>query len=123
MTRVLAAGGRIVLEEPIVDETTDRHFNELARLREPAHWRYYRAEEYEELFRGCGLRVTEDRRVRRTVDLDYWIEVAQTPPRNAELVRERVRLLPVPVQAAMDVVFADRRVSFSYDVLVVRLER
>ena len=107
----------------VVDETTDRHFNELARLREPEHWRYYRAEEYDELFRECGLRVTESRLVRRSVDLDYWIEAAQTPPRNAELVRERVRSLPVPVQAAMDVAFADRRVSFSYDVLVARLER
>lgn len=80
MTRVLAAGGRIVLEEPTVDKTTDRHFNELARLREPGHWRHHRADEYEELFRKCDLRVTEGRRVRRTVDLDYWIEVAQTPP-------------------------------------------
>jgi SAM-dependent methyltransferase len=123
MTRVLAVGGRIVVDEPIVDEATDRHFNELARLHEPSHWRYYRAEEYEELFRACGLRVTESRQVRRSVDLDYWIEAAQTPPRNAELVRERVRSLPVPVQAAMDVAFADRHVSFSYDVLVARLER
>jgi hypothetical protein len=31
--------------------------------------------------------------------------------------------VPVPVQAAMDVAFADRRVSFSYGVQVVRLER
>ena len=123
MARVLSGGGRIVVDEPLVDESTDRHFNELARLREPAHWRHYRVEEYEELFRECGLRVTEIRQVRRSVDLDYWIEAAQTPVRNAEMIRERVRSLPVPVQAAMDVTFADRRVSFSYGVLVARLER
>ena len=123
MMRVLSGGGRIVIDEPVVDETTDRHFNELSRLREPDHWRYYCAEEYEELFRDCGLRVTGSRHVRRSVNLDYWIEAAQTPPRNAELVRQRVRSLPVPVQAAMDVAFADRRVSFSYEVLVARLER
>jgi SAM-dependent methyltransferase len=123
MTRVLAVGGRIVVDEPIVDESTDRHFNELSRLREPEHWRYYRAEECEALFRECGLRVTESRQVRRSVDQDYWIGAAQTPPRNADIIRERIRSLPVPVQAAMDVVFADRRVSFSYSVLVARLER
>jgi SAM-dependent methyltransferase len=123
MTRVLAAGGRIVIDEPMVDGVTDRHFNELARLREPGHWRYYGADEYEDLFRECGLRVAARRQVRYSVDLDYWIEAAQTLPRNAELLRERVRSLPVPVQAAMDVTFADRRVSFSYDVLVARLER
>ena len=123
MMRVLAAGGRIVVDEPMVDEVTDRHFNELARLREPGHWRYYRAGEYEDLFRECGLRVTESRHVRRSIDLDYWIEAAQTPSRNAELLRERVGSLPVPVQAAMDVTFADRRVSFSYEVLLARLER
>ena len=69
------------------------------------------------------MRVTESRQVRRSVDQDYWIGAAQTPPRNADIIRERIRSLPVPVQAAMDVVFADRRVSFSYSVLVARLER
>jgi SAM-dependent methyltransferase len=121
--RVLAAGGRIVVSEVVVDEVIDRHFNELARLREPQHWRYHLAGEYDELFRDCGLRVVERRQVRRTVDLDFWIEAAQVSPRNAALVRSRVRALPVPVQVAMDVAFADKHVSFSYDVLVARLER
>lgn len=123
MARVLAPGGRLVLDEVVVDEVTDRHVNELVRLREPQHWRHYRQSEYEELFASAGLRVAASRRVRRSVDLDYWIEAAQTPPRHAELIRRRARMLPVEVQAALDVAYADRRVSFSFDVLVARLER
>jgi hypothetical protein len=60
--------------------------------------------------------------VRSSVDLDYWIEAAQTPARHGELIRARVRALPVPAQAAMDVAFADRHIAFSLDLLVARLE-
>jgi SAM-dependent methyltransferase len=123
MARVLAPGGRLVLDEVLVDEITDRHLNELARLRESTHWRHYRQEEYEELFAAAGLRTTAERRVRRGVDLDYWIEAAQTPARNAEIIRRRAQTLPVDVQTALDVAYADRRVSLSFDVLVARLER
>jgi len=111
-----------VLVDPVVDEVTDKAYNDLARLREPAHRRHYRAEEIEELAAGTGLRVTRRGSARRTTDLAYWLQAAAVPAAKAALIRERFRGLPIEVQASMDLAFSDRLVSFSYDVLGLRLE-
>jgi hypothetical protein len=67
--------------------------------------------------------VAQRGRVRRTIDLDYWLQAAAVPAAKAGLIRGRFRELPVDVQARMDVAFADRLVSFSYDFIGLRLER
>ena len=123
LQRVLSPGGRIVVLDPVVDETTDKAFNEIARLREPAHRRHYRLEELEEIARNAGLTVRRRESLRRTIDLDYWLQAAAVPPPKADLIRGRFKVLPVDVQARMDVAFSDRLVSFSYDVAGLRLER
>ncbi len=61
--------------------------------------------------------------MRSTIDLDYWLQAAAVPPPKANLIRGRFKVLPVEVQASMDVAFSDRLVSFSYDVAGLRLER
>lgn len=123
LLRVTSGGGRIVIVDPVVDEVTDKAFNDLARLREPAHRRHYRPEELDGLVAPAGLRIKERRQLRRTIDLDYWLQAAAVPAAKAELIRGRLKGFPVEVQAAMDLAFADRLVSFSYDVCGVRLER
>lgn len=123
LTRVLSPGGRIVLCDAVVDEVSDRTFNELARLREPAHRRHFRRDEYAKLFADGGLRVVQERTARRTIDLDFWMQAAAVPAEKAELIRARVGALGVDVQASMDIAFADQLVSFSYDLLATRLER
>jgi ubiquinone/menaquinone biosynthesis C-methylase UbiE len=122
LLRLVSSGGRIVIVDPVVDELTDRASNDLARLREPAHRRHYRPEEIEDIASAAGLRVTRRGAARRTTELDYWLQAAAVPPPKAALIRERFKSLPVDVQARMDVAFSDRLVSFSYDVLGVRLE-
>ncbi len=123
LQRVLSPGGRIVVLDRIVDETTDKAFNEIARLREPAHRRHYRLEELEEIAGSAGFTVRRRESLRRTTDLDYWLQAAAVPPPKADLIRGRFKVLPVEVQARMDVAFSDRLVSFSYDVAGLRLER
>jgi len=123
LLRVTSAGGRIVLLDPVVDDVTDKPFNDLARLREPAHRRHYLEEQVDDLVAQAGLQVTQRGRVRRTIDLDYWLQAAAVPAAKAGLIRGRFRELPVDVQARMDIVFADRLVSFSYDIVGLRLER
>jgi ubiquinone/menaquinone biosynthesis C-methylase UbiE len=123
LLRVTSAGGRLVLVDPVVDEVTDKAFNDLARLREPAHRRHYLEEQIDELVARAGLRVAQRGRVRRTMDLDYWLQVAAVPGAKAGLIRGRFKELPVDVQARMDIAFADRLVSFSYDIVGLRLER
>jgi ubiquinone/menaquinone biosynthesis C-methylase UbiE len=123
LRRVLSPGGRIVLLDTVVDETTDRAINEMARLRQPAHRRYYLAGELDDIVARAGLAVARRGAVRRTTDLDYWLQAAAVPAPKAELIRGRFKALPVDVQAGLDVAFSDRLVSFSYDVVGLRLER
>lgn len=123
MQRVLTSRGRIVVLDAVVDATNDRAFNELARLREPAHRRYFLIEELDAIAERAGLSVRRHVHLRRTVDLDYWLQAAAVPPPKAELIRSRFKGLPLDVQSHMDVVFADRMVSFSYDIAGLRLER
>ena len=121
---MLSAGGRVVILDAVVDETTDKAFNEIARLREPAHRRHYRQDELEAIVAARRLHPCASRgSVRRTIDLDYWLQAAAVPPPKADLIRGRFKALPVEVQARMDVAFSDRLVSFSYDVAGLRLER
>jgi SAM-dependent methyltransferase len=123
LLRVTSAGGRLVLVDPVVDELTDKAFNDIARLREPAHRRHFLEEQIDDLVAQAGLQVTKRGRLRRTIDLDYWLQVAAVPAAKAGLIRGRFKELPVEVQARMDVAFADRLVTFSYDIVGLRLER
>lgn len=123
MARVLSRGGRLVVSEIVVSDLLDRHLNELAKLREPAHRRYYRKPEYEELFDKAGLTVTDRAEGRRTVDLAYWLESAAVSSDRRGLIRSRMQELPVKVQAAIDLAFSDRMVSFTFDVAAYRLEK
>ncbi len=123
LLRVLKPDGRIVVLDTVVDETVDKPFNEIARLREPAHRRHYRMGELEDIIARAGLAVCARGEVRRTIDLDYWLQAAAVPPPKAALIRGRIKALPVEVQMSLDVAFSDRSVSFSYDVVGVRLER
>ena len=122
LQRVLAPRGRAVVMDPVVDDTTDRALNELARLREPAHRRHYRREELDMLVTRAGFAVVERGELRRTIDLDYWLQAAAVPPPKAELIRGRIKALPVEVQIGLDAAFTDKAVSFSYDVVGLRLE-
>ena len=123
LQRVLSPGGRIVVLDAVVDEVIDRAFNEVARLREPAHRRHYRVRELEDMVARSGLDIRQRGSVRRTIDLDYWLQAAAVPAPKAELIRGRFKALPVDVQAGLDVAFSDRLISFSYDVVGLRLER
>jgi SAM-dependent methyltransferase len=123
LLRVTSAGGRLVLVDPVVDELTDKAFNDIARLREPAHRRHFLEEQIDDLVAQAGLQVTKRGHLRRTIDLDYWLQVAAVPAAKAGLIRGRFKELPVDVQARMDVAFADRLVTFSYDIVGLRLER
>jgi ubiquinone/menaquinone biosynthesis C-methylase UbiE len=123
MQRVLAVRGHVVVVDSVVDAVTDRAFNDIARLREPAHRRHYGPEELDAVVERAGFTISSHGQLRRTTDLDYWLQAAAVPPPKAELIRGRFKALPVDVQARMDVAFSDRSVSFSYDVAGVRFER
>jgi len=109
--------------DPVVDGVTDDALNALARLRDPGHRGYRTANRLAALVEEAGLGVAEHRLERRTVDLDYWLQAAAVPAHTADLVRLRLREMTPAVQERLDLAFADDLVSFSFDVLGLRLER
>ena len=84
MARVVAPGGRLVVYDLLVSGELDRTLNELARLSDASHRRYETHAEFLEQFAKAGLKVVEERRLHRTVDLQYWLEAAavDTEPRR-----------------------------------------
>lgn len=121
--RVTRPGGRVVIAEPVVDEVTAEAFNELARLREPAHRQYLHCDELTTMAEASGLRLLRQERARHSVDLGFWVQTASTTGSRAALVQERFLALPVEVQVALDVAFSDGAISFSYDVCGLLLAR
>jgi SAM-dependent methyltransferase len=123
MARVLTPDGRLVIYDLLVSPELDRSLNELARLSDPAHRRFATHEEFLEQFAKAGLTVVQERRLHRTVNLEYWLEAAAVDPSRADLIRTRLQELPLKVQTALDLAVADDLVSFSYDDIGFRLER
>ena len=123
MARVLTPGGRLVIYDLLVSPELDRSLNELARLSDPAHRRFATHEEFLEQFAKAGLTVVKERRLHRTVNLEYWLEAAAVDPSRADLIRTRLQEFPLKVQTALDLAVADNLVSFSYDDIGFRLER
>jgi len=122
MARVIAPGGRLVVYDLLVDAELDKPLNELARLSDPSHRRYATRDEFIEQFTKAGLAVAHERRLRRTVDLAYWLEAAAVDTSRADLIRTRLQEFPLKVQTALDLAVADDLVSFSYDDIGFRLE-
>ena len=123
MARVVTPSGRLVVCDMLVTDELDRHLNELARLSDAGHHRHATYAEFLEQFAKAGLRVVEERRLHRTVNLDYWLEAAAVDTGRADLIRTRLQELPLKAQTAIDLVVADDLVSFSYDDIGFRLER
>ena len=123
MARVVVAGGRLVVYDLLVSADLDRYLNELARLSDPAHRRYSTHGEFLEQFARAGLTVTHERRLHRTVNLEYWLEAAAVDTGRADLIRTRLQELPLKVQTALDLAVSDDLVSFSYDDIGFRLEK
>ncbi len=123
MARVMRPGGRLVLSDVVVSEALDRPVNELARLADSGHRRHCLHDEFVDQFEKAGLKVTAEKQDRSTVDLEFWLEAAAVDHGHAGMVRARLQEFPLKVQSALDLVVADRLVSFSYDVIAFRLER
>jgi len=123
MVRVLAAGGRIVVYDLVVTPELDRYLNELARLSNPGHRRHSTRTEFLDQFAAAGLAMADERTLRRTIDLEYWLDAAAVDAGMAGVIRGRLQELPLKVQTAIDLVVADNLTSFSYDDAGFRLER
>jgi SAM-dependent methyltransferase len=83
MTRV--ARGRVVIcDNTFVSEASE----EADRLRDPSHVRNYARAEWHSFFELAGLEVAESAFLERPLEIEPWLERAQTPPADWSRVRE-----------------------------------
>jgi SAM-dependent methyltransferase len=77
--------GLLVIEDNLhIDEQVE----EAERLRDPTHVRCYSSDEWMELFVGANLDAERVELLERKRDVDDWLARVETPPEEAEHVRE-----------------------------------
>jgi SAM-dependent methyltransferase len=75
----------VVIEDNVF---VDEQVEEAERLRDPTHVRCYSEEEWKEFLTDAGLEVEQLERFERARSLEDWLERVETPPKDAERVRE-----------------------------------
>jgi len=76
---------RVVVQDNLFQS---EQVEEAERLHDPTHVRCYTEEEWRGFFKAVGLEVDELEIMRRRLPLEPWLERAETPPVDAERVRE-----------------------------------
>jgi SAM-dependent methyltransferase len=66
----------------------DEQVEQAERLRDPTHVRCYSEEEWKETLTDAGLEVERAERLERRRDVDDWLARVETPPADAERVKE-----------------------------------
>jgi len=123
--RVLARAGRLVLQEVVAfgDPALDLRIWEMERRRDPGHLLFYGRDELIALTDSAGLKVDEEVSSVLTQDFGYW---AGPEDDGGSLVAESksifFSLAPV-LQERLDLVLADGRISFTYQLVTVRATR
>jgi ubiquinone/menaquinone biosynthesis C-methylase UbiE len=88
MLRVCRPDGTITVVDMVVpDPNTQEVFNELERLRDPAHTRALTRAELRASIELAGGIIVHEATWRRTLDGERWLDQTATPPPNAEQIR------------------------------------
>ena len=92
MTRVLAPGGRIVVQDYLADAdaAAAARWERVERLRDPGHGRLPRDGEVAELLGKRGLTLEREQRWQSTWQLEPWLAMAETPAEAAAEIRRLV---------------------------------
>jgi len=124
--RVLAPGGRLVLEDSCApaDPALDAFLDAIERRRDPTHVRSYTEAEWRATLEGAGLEVTRREIYRKSHSIDEWLTTGGTSEETACAVRDAFARAVEPVLSHYEVMFEDGRpVRFTDEKLVVRAER
>jgi SAM-dependent methyltransferase len=101
MARVLAPGGRLVLEDFIADDDRNAalRWEEAERLRDPDHVRLLASGEARGAALAAGLTVEVEESWFETFEVDRWLAMADVGDDTAARVRELLGRSEVPVRA------------------------
>ncbi len=92
MTRVLADGGTIVVQDYLADPdpAISERWDTVERLRDPGHRRLPRDGEVEELLAARGLALDAELRRDSTWRVEPWLAMAATPAEPADAIRRMI---------------------------------
>jgi len=92
MARVLAPGGRLVVQDYVADPDPEeaRRWDEIERLRDPGHSRLPRRGEVAELLAGHGLALDEETEWESNWSAERWITMAEPDPATAARIAELI---------------------------------
>jgi len=76
---------RVVVQDNVF---VDERVEEAEKLRDPTHVRCYSEDDWRAFFRAGGLRIEDERMFERDVEVEPWLARVDTPPADAEHVRE-----------------------------------
>lgn len=119
MARVAKSGARIIIVDSAApdDDSLDREWNEMERLRDPSHVRNYRLGEWREFVSSAGLRVTFDELGFATeqggpMDFAAWVRRINASPAAAEELTRRFRQASPALAAALRIQVIDGALYF-----------
>ena len=119
MARVAKHGGRVVIIDSVSpdDDSLDRQWNHLEKLRDPSHVRNYRASEWRRFVTDAGLRITFEELGFATeqggpMDFGTWIRRMNTPPAAAEEITRSFLEASPSLRAALRIQVIDDSIHF-----------
>jgi ubiquinone/menaquinone biosynthesis C-methylase UbiE len=98
----------VVIEDNVF---VDEQVEEAERLRDPTHVRCYSEEEWKEFLTDAGLEVEQLERFERARSLEDWLERVETPPKDAERVRELLQAHTVDATLTLQAIVVKARRS------------
>ena len=121
MARVLRPGGRLVIEDMLSSEDAAKseYQNKMENLRDPSHIKHYKASELERMLQEAGLVVVDRVGGGSDFDFGHWIEMADPPAGNVEMIREMMEASMEGDRSGLDVRVKDGRMVFSYTTAIV----
>src|SRR5258705_797464 len=125
MARVLAPGGRLVLEDSIApeDPQLDALVNAWDRRRDPSHVREYTVSEWRGLLAAAGLEVTDVETARKAHDFTEWVERMQMPDDARRALERDILGAPAVARDHFEVIKREGRlVSWTADYVIFRAE-
>jgi ubiquinone/menaquinone biosynthesis C-methylase UbiE len=119
MARVAKSGARIIIVDSTApeDDSLDREWNDLERLRDPSHVRNYRPSEWREFVSSAGLRVTFEESGFATeqggpMDFAAWVRRINASPAAATELRRRFCEASPALAAALRIQVIDGALFF-----------
>ncbi len=125
MSRVLKPGGRAVVIDSTVpeDDTLDREFNRIEKLRDPSHVRNYRPSEWRAMLQDAGPTVTHGELSMYSegdrMSFDTWTARMRTPPAAVVELEGIFHGASPALREALDIAIVNGKIAFRVPLVIL----